>query len=265
MAALRKKIGVRVDDYRLDVRDGLRRARHHAFTAVELAADRGEVTPENLTETGRRHLARIVTGEGLSFDALASESGASLADSARVDEIVYRTRQALRLAADMRVPILSHEVGELLNLAEAERERVVEALRELGAEAERVGTVYAIRSRLCRPEDLAQLVQTVACPLVHVSIDPGALLKSGFDPVEAVAKFGEQVMLAYVRDATRGTPQIAGEETALGDGRLDLAGYLATLQACGYQRAPLLHRTRVHDPAGEIAADKAVLDAHIPG
>ncbi len=251
------KIGVRVNDYRTDVKRGLQLAGAQRFNAVELSADAAELAPRNLAESGRRHLARLVAQTGMTFAALGSEAaGGGLADPARVDALVAATRDALRLAADMRVPVFTHDVGELHGLTEGERDGVTDALRTLAAEAERVGTIYAVRSRLCTPDALAGLVETVDCPLVKLSVDPGALLMAGFDPLAALERFGEQVVLAYVRDAQRGDAEHPGRETALAAGRLDLPAYLAHLSASGCASTPILRRAQALNPAADLAADR---------
>ena len=260
----RKQVGVRVDDLRMDVKRGLRWAAKLKFSTVEVSADGEETTAEALSESGRRHLARLVAGHGLGFASLACDSrGGGLADAAQTDVIVTRAGRTLQLAADMGVPVVSHEVGDLLSLSEDERARVIEALRALADQAERVGTVYAVRSRLCTPDALRGLIGTVDCPLVKVAVDPGALLMAGFDPLEVLAAHGDQVVLAYVRDALRGTPEQAGQETALGEGQLDLDAYLAGLSGCGCGRPPILRRAQTTDAAGQLAADKAFLESHV--
>ena len=257
MATVRRNIGVRINDYRADVRGGLSIASRQAFSAVELGVDRGEVAPANLSESGRRHLARLVANTGMAFAALAQEShGARLADPSRVDEAVTRAAQVLRLAADMHVPVVSHEVGELLDLADAERASALEALRTLAEQAERVGTIYAVRSALADPATIAELVRAVDCPLVRVSVDPGALLMAGYDPAEALATLGDRVSLAYVRDAIRGSAGRGGREAGLGAGSLDLPAYLAALSAGGYHTAPILRRAEANDPVAALAADR---------
>jgi sugar phosphate isomerase/epimerase len=263
--ASRRDIGIRVDDYRVDVRTGLGLAGRQGFGAVEVGVDRGEVSPANLTESGRRHLARLVANAGLAFTSISQElRGRGLADPARADEGVARAIAALRLAADMRVPVVSQDVGELLELSERERDCAREALIALAAEADRVGTVFAVRSSLAEPAELAGLVQAIDCPLVRVSVDPGAILMAGFDPTDAVAALDEQVSLAYVRDAVRGGRRHFGRETALGEGSLDLPAYLAALSASGCKAAPILRRGEAADPASAIAADKSRLERDLP-
>jgi sugar phosphate isomerase/epimerase len=260
----RKNIGVRVDDLRMDVKRGLRFVADMRFTAVELSADREEVSPDALSESGRRHLARSVTSTGMAFSSLAIEGrGGGLADPALVDSLVTQGCRTLRLAADMGVPIVSHNVGELLDLPDQDKTNVTEALLALGDEAEKVGGVLAIRSRVYDPADLDQLIRTIGCESIRVGVDPGMLLMSGMDPIEVLNTHGDRIVLAYVRDAQRGTPRYAGRETALGAGRLDLDQYLAGLAACGYATAPILRRGDSLDAAADVAADKEYLESRL--
>lgn len=264
MTKAREHLGVRVDDYRAGVKRGVSIASAQGFSCVEVGIDGGSIEGERLSESGRQHVARLVRNAGLAFASVA-QAGATrgLADAAGVDSAIASASDALILAADMGVPIVAHDAGELLELTDGDRARAVEALRVLAAQAERVGTIYALRSAMCIPADLQSMVDEVACPLVQVAVDPGALLMAGFDPIEALGAYGDRVALAYARDATRGTTHAAGQECALGRGRLDLDAYLAGLAAAGYAGAPILRRAQPTSPAEDIAADKAALGNHL--
>lgn len=48
-------LGVNIDDLRLLVKEGLRCALGMGFQVVEFGAVAGELTPESLSESGRRH------------------------------------------------------------------------------------------------------------------------------------------------------------------------------------------------------------------
>jgi sugar phosphate isomerase/epimerase len=260
----RSPIGLRVNDLRTDVRSALAQTRRMAFSAVELAVDDAELTPRALSTSGRQHLARLIRGEGLDLVALASDAhGGGICDSSRVDDLVLRAAESIRLAADMRVAVLSHDVGDLLGMNDTQRATAVDALHALADQAERTGTIYAIRSRAGAPDEVRRLIEIVDCPLVRVAIDPATLIMSGLDPVQAIATFGEQTVLAYVRDATSGTAEHTGREIALGQGRLALDAYLAELAAAGCARTPVLRRAAAASPAADLAADKAVLLSHM--
>jgi len=261
----RPPIGVRINDYRADVRTGLLLASRQAFTAVEIGTEHGEIAPDQLSQSGRRHLARTVANGGLVLAAVARESrGGGLFDPARVDEEVARAIQAVRMAADVGAPIFSHAVGALADVADDRKSNVLSALRTISAEAERVGAIYAVRAGLIAPDKLSGLLAEAQEPWLQIAIDPGALLMAGYDPAGALAAGSERVALAYVRDATRGKAAHPGIETALGEGGLDLHAYLAGLNGRGYHLAPILRRATCTDPASALAADRAVLAAYLP-
>jgi predicted deacylase len=95
-ATHRKRIGVRVNDYRREVRAGLSLAARQGFTAVELAVDGGALAPENLSASGRRHVARLVQNTGMAFTAVACElPGGGLADPRTIDASVARVQRVL--------------------------------------------------------------------------------------------------------------------------------------------------------------------------
>ncbi len=258
-------IGVCIDGFSMDTKRALDCAGTLGFAAAEVSADNRETSPLVLSSSGRRHLARLVRHHGMNFCSLGTSSfGSSLAHPAKIDRIVHDSEGVLRLAADMAVPLVSHDVGDLLALDEVARGHAAGALRTLAERADSVGVVYAIRSSRCAPQDLRQLVDAVDCSLVRISVDPGALLASGTDPLHAVSLYGTQVALGYVRDALRGRPDCAGTETALGRGELDLEGYLALLESTGCTTPKLLRRERVSDPRADLASDLDYLQARLP-
>jgi sugar phosphate isomerase/epimerase len=262
--SLSPSLGVRINDLDADVRRGLRSAVALRFSSAELAVDRGQATPETLSESGRRHLAKLVQQAGLGLVALARATpGRGLADAAAVDEQVSRARQALRLAADMGVPILAQDIGLLHPLDEQARACVRDALRELGREADRLGTVYAIRGRGAEPAAVAALLAEVSAPGIQVSIDPASLLAWGLDPTQALATHAGRIALAYLRDASPGSAERAGVETPLGEGALDLPTYLASLEAGGRLAPLILHRGGLTDPVRELAADADLVRRHL--
>ncbi len=260
----RKDIGIRVSDLRMDTKRGLRFASDNHFSAVEVAADNQETTPERLSGTGRTHLARLVRGQGMNLASISLDSlGGGISDRAQVDRIITQVDSSLKLAADMAVPVLSHDVGELFGLEQSQHDCAREALAELSARADRVGTIYAVRSRACDPDTVDQLVRMVGSSSVKISLDPGSLLMAGFNPLDAITTYGDKVVLAYVRDATRGTPDRAGQEIDLGGGQLDLSAYLAVLSACGPVGPKILRREYASNPCLALVTDREVLDSRL--
>ncbi|GJM26386.1 MAG: hypothetical protein DHS20C16_28010 [Phycisphaerae bacterium] len=257
---LGKSIGVRIDDLKSGVKSGIRCATQMGFSAAEVAADSQEVCPSELSETGRSHLARLVRSGNMAFSALSHNAGfAELTDVTHLNRAVESTKEAIRLAADMRVPTLSKGLGPLSSVNERDRDSVIAAIWDVSKYAERFGTTLAIHSRFGGTDSLIELVQQIACPGLQIAIDPGELISAGVDPLAAASATGDQLALAYIRDAQVGTPEHAGSEVPLGQGSLDLQAYLAHLSLHAGVPAPILRRNNTADAQIEIATDRQFL------
>ena len=258
-----RPIGVVVDDLQLDAKTGIRRAAELGFRTVEVGVARGELAPENLSATGRRHLARYVHDFGLNLGALLGDvGGARFADADRLEENLDRTRRILELAADLRVPVVAGRIGGFdENVPPDQRDRVVEAVHQIADYADRTGTVFALDGGADRPEALQALIKGIDCSLIRACVDPAELVSGGRDPVEAVEALADNVVLARVRDAYAGSSGHPGRETALGQGQVDLVRYLAALEAAGSNSPPVLRRLDTERPIEAIAADKAYLES----
>lgn len=261
----RPRIGINIRDLRVTVREGLDQAARMDFRTVELPALEGETAPENLSASGRSHLSRLARDRGLVFAALDADFGArALADPARVDAAVHKTRQVLELARELGIPLVVGGVGRIEESAGGgARDQVIEALRMIGEQADRIGPLYALTTFYASPQTLRAVLDEVACPSIRVCLDPGALVMSGHEPIAATELLADQIVLSHARDGLAGTAERLGRETALGSGYVNLAAYLATLADAGYAGPQILRRTDFDRPAEELAQAKELLDAQM--
>jgi sugar phosphate isomerase/epimerase len=65
---------------------------------------------------------------------------------------------------------------------------------------------------------------------IGACVDTAHFLRSGEDPVQAVRRFGKRVYAVHVKDVKDRT-----RYTLLGEGDLDLVGFLRTLQRIGFK------------------------------
>lgn len=261
------RIGIDVDDLRLPIKDGLRRAAEMQMRHVEFATVRGDLAPQHLSPSGRRHLQRYAGGMGLAIDALTADMpGLRFVDPATIDERVQRTCQILELAADLNVPIVTASLGELPGEQDSNAvAAITQALQRVGEVADSRGTIFAVRPSRMRGEDVAELLKTINCPSLRVALDPGALVMHGVNPLGILEFLPQDVVLFHARDAIAGSADRAGAEAALGEGEVDLIGVLACLDAADYRGPYMLRRTTASDPARELAQARDRLDALLAG
>ncbi len=257
------RIGVDVDDFRLAIKDGLRRAAEMSFREVEFAAV-GEVAPAGISATGRRHLAHFVHGLGLDLAALTADLPAlRLSDPGTVGEKVQRTEQVLDLAADLKVPVVTAAAGALTHPETGEPSPLaLEALQRIGSRADARGVIYALRPTRETGERLVRVLDELRCPSIGVCLDPAAVVMSGADPLAAIERWADQIILFHARDGTAGLADRPGRETRLGEGEVDLMGVLAMLGVAEYSGPWILRRSDSPDPAADLQDACEVLNRY---
>ena len=140
-------IGFDVEDLRSPVKDALRWIADQKRGLVELPTAQGETAPRNLTGSGRKHLSRYVEGLGLGIAALTADiPGLRLTEARSVDERIERTCEAIDLARELGVSIVTASVGALTHPESGVVSDIgAAALRRIGEFADSRGVVYALR------------------------------------------------------------------------------------------------------------------------
>ena len=259
-------IGVDAGDFGLGSKAALGRAAALDFRAVELPAARGELAPDNLSPSGRRHLARFARGLGLELSALSAElHGLLLTNPRTVQERIERTCQVIDLAADLGVAVVVAGAGALTHPESSEPSPLaVEALVRIGEYADRRGVSYSLRPTREGGERLLRVLDTLRCPSIGICLDPAALVMAGQNPLASVDRLIEHVRMTHVRDATAGMPDCAGQETRLGEGDVDLTGVLAALGAGDYAGPYIVRRTSSSDPTRDLSDARETLRHLLP-
>ncbi len=267
-------IGVDVDDLRLQVKDGLRKAADLGFDTVELATVRGDVEPSNLSSSGRRHLSHFVDGLGLRMAALVADMpGLWLTDPRTVNELIERTLRILELARDLKVPVVTASAGALTypQAGDSEDDRcstasrsALDALKQLGEYADSLGVVYALRPGHGGGDRIACVLDELRCPSIQICLDPAASVIAGANPLSLIERLPRQIALMHVRDGTAGLPEQPGHETRFGEGDVDLVGVLATLGAADYAGPYILRRTDSPTPVADIREARDKLTRLLP-
>ena len=259
------KIGVDVDDFRLPPKEALHKAAEWRFREVELATVAGELAPENLSSSGRQHLARYVDNLGLELTALVADlPGLRLSDPRTVDERVERTCRILELAAGLKVSTVTASSGTLTHPEAGDPSPLaLEALERIGEFADVHGVVYALRPAADMAKLVARVLDTVGCPALQLCVDPAAMVMAGANPVALIEQCAGQIALVHARDGTVGLSERAGRETRLGDGDVDLTGLFSALRDTDYHGTYIIRRTDCPDPIPDIEHARQLLARHL--
>jgi len=220
------RLGVWLDDLRLGIKAGLRAIEPLRVEAVGLEAFGPELAPRNLSQTGRRDLARVVRSKGANLSALKADvGGRRLADAKTLDASLLRLREAAQLASDVGAEHLVVAAGLLPLPQPPQRDTGQEddaAARAALTEAARALCEIASRSRarICwsggneAPESLAGFLSSVDPEgILQLDLNPGAYMLRGIAPLVALRELAPRVALATAADFYRG-----GGEAPLGQG-----------------------------------------------
>ncbi len=253
-------IGLDIGDLASPPKDALNAAAAMSFDAVEVPTVSGDLSPESLTPSGRRHFARFVSGLGLDLAALQADMpGMRLTDSARADERIARTTRIIELARDVGVGVVTASVGALAHPDTGELSSLaMEGLSRIGEVADACRVRFAIRSS--DPGDcIYETLQAVGCPSLKVGWDPAAMVMRGINPLDAIERYAEHITLFHARDALAGGQERAGQETGLGEGEVDLLGVLDVLRSLEYGGPYILRRADGQRPVEELLAGRDTL------
>jgi sugar phosphate isomerase/epimerase len=228
------RIGVRLESLGLPVRRGLEEAERLGAVGVQLDAV-GDLSPDNLEQTGRRELRHLLRAHNLELTALGCPLRHGL-DLARDQEPrIDRVRKVMTLSFDLGARVTIVQAGKVHEEAgDARTALLSEALRALGAHGDRTGTVLALETGLESGDVLRRFLDRFDTGGLGVNLDPANMLINGFDPYASARTLHDRIVHTHARDARSAGPSRAAQEVPLGHGDIDWMQFLGVLEEIDY-------------------------------
>jgi len=139
----------------------------------------------------------------------------------------------------------------------------VEALRQVADYCKRSGQTFRCETGQETPIALLRVIRAAGYDNVGVNFDAGNLILYGkANPVDALDTLGPLVMGVHAKDGRCPTdPDKLGEETAIGQGKVDFPRFIARLKEVGY-RGPITIEREINGPrqTEDILASKRYLE-----
>jgi sugar phosphate isomerase/epimerase len=253
---IRSPLGLRLNPGR-PAREQLREAAK--FGAKGVVADAtGELSPDQLSETGRREVRHLLRTMELELVALHLPTRRSFDTVEQLEDRLQRAQKAFTLAYELGSRLVLARVGAVPPEAEAERRPIfVHAIEELGRRADHRGIRLAIETGTEPGDVLRAVLDALASPGLAASIDPSALLRHGQDPASAARALGPWVAHAYAH-----TPPSSGQALSafthrspgLPPGVIDWEEYLGALEEINYRGFLTVWPDPALDPGPQFAA-----------
>lgn len=202
----------------------------------------GELSPDRLSESGRRQLRHLLKTTELSLVALGLPTRRSFDTLEQLDDRLRRIDRAFALAFDLGSPLALIRAGKVPEESDLDRRAIfADTLRELGRRAEHRGVVLALETGDESATDLRKFLDSLDQPHLAASVDPSAFLRQGIDPASAVRALGPRVTHAYLTDSAGPARPVRNQLGGSGghaSGVLDWEEYLGALEEVEY-RGPL--------------------------
>jgi len=212
------------------------------FDGLELTVIPGWSTDAaTLDPAARRRIRTLYDDAGLELCGLSGNVPLLDGDPAERDASTARFRGYLDLATELRRPgdeplIVTTTSGGSQGEWDVSADRLVDALGELAAHAERTGAVVGIEPHvgavLSRPEQAIWVVEQVSSPALTLHFDVSHFNVQGLDMDEVVALLAPHSRHAHVKDERGLAP---GHEFLIpGEGEMDYPRYLRAMGRAGY-------------------------------
>lgn len=229
------KIAVQAKSARLPLRRLLPIIKLWHVHAVELDA-RGDANPQELSQTGRRQLRKLLEDYELRVAAVSFRTRRGYDTAAELDRRIEATKAAMKLAYDLGASWVVNQVGRVAEESQSPRwNMLVEALADLGQFGQRTGALVAAETGSESGADLARLLQALPHGSLGVAFNPGKLIINGFSPHEALTALGPNISYVYAQDGVRDLAQGRGIEVQLGRGSADVPALLGALEEHDYR------------------------------
>ena len=174
-------------------------------------------------------------------------------DPATRPERLDRLAWALDRTVAMGLTDLTLHAGFLPEAGDQARKALLDTLAKAGQMAADKGVVLAFETGQESALLLRLTLDDLKSPSIKVNFDPANMLLYDMgDPIHAVEILGPDIRSVHVKDAIRPTiPGEWGREVPLGQGEVDIARFIRTLKAVGYE-GPLVVEREVGDQAGRL-------------
>ncbi|MFO1021355.1 MAG: sugar phosphate isomerase/epimerase [Planctomycetales bacterium] len=214
---------------------------------------RYELTPQELSESGRRQLLHFLQELGLTTAAVHFPLRRPLHDLPELDRRLAAIKDTMAFTFQMKARVLTVRIGPFPEPADSpEARRMTQILEELAAHGNHVGVQLAVIPTQQSAEQLLASLQGIETGFVGVDFDPTAFLSAGEDPAQALRTLHDRLLHFEVRDAFR---QQAGQirEVPVGRGEVEWIEVIPSLLETEYTGWLTASRTDGPDRVGDCA------------
>jgi L-ribulose-5-phosphate 3-epimerase len=255
----RLKIAVRLESLSLPLRRALLEASRLGVTGVQVDAV-GELSPNRLSETGRREFRYLLRSHNLELSAVGCPLRRGLDEAQDQQQRIEHVRKVMTLSFDLGPRVVVVQAGRVPDDGEEARGQLLtESLAALAAHGDRVGAVLALETGLESGEALNAYLARFDSGSLGANLDPANSLMNGFDPIETARALNRRIVRTDAKDARIVGASRTAKEVPLGHGDIDWMQFLSVLEEIEYRGWLTVERESGDDRLADVKAGVAFL------
>lgn len=228
-------LALRLDALRLPLKRALDVAATMGVAAVELSA-REEVHPESMSETGLRHLRKMLEDRNLKVAALRFQTRSGYDQTRNLQRRVEATKLAMDLAYKLGTSSVINFVGRVPEESSDPRyEALQSVLDDLGRYGARVGAFLAAETGSESGEMLSEMLRGKEDGFVAVALNPGQLIINRHSVVDALSALKDRIQVVCATDGVLDLAEGRGISVPIGEGTADYPQIMASLEDVGFR------------------------------
>ncbi|NJD02149.1 MAG: sugar phosphate isomerase/epimerase, partial [Ruminiclostridium sp.] len=247
------KIGIRVNSFRLELKEAIRKSKEAGAQGIQVTATYGDIVPENLDVKQRKEFLDMVTSYGLEISALCGDLGGhGFTDEEENKWKIEKSKRIIDLARDLNTNVVTTHIGVIPESRDHKRWDILRnACERLGEYGDSVDAYFAIETGPEKASVLKEFLDSLESNGVRVNMDPANMVMvMGDDPANAVYQLKDYIVHTHAKDGImlkKINPEIiygmvdeeiepgeAFKEVPLGEGNVNFTEYLKALDSIGY-------------------------------
>jgi sugar phosphate isomerase/epimerase len=274
------KLGIRLESLGLPLRKAIQEASRMGAAGVQADA-MGDLSPEQMTQTGRREFRNLLRSLDLELLALNCPLRRGLDKAENLQPRIEHVREVMSLSYDLGPRMVVVEMppipddkpiapptptlspgGLILGAApsaEDPAKLLRESLTDLGSHGDRTGTTLALECGVDPADKLASYLDSFHSGGLAVSYDPANMLMNGHDPIAGLSALHAKIAHVYARDARKSSASRTTQEVPLGAGDIDWMTFVAVLDTINYRGWLTVRRESGQNRVGDVENGLALL------
>ncbi|MCE9532131.1 MAG: sugar phosphate isomerase/epimerase [Planctomycetes bacterium] len=248
------KIGVCLSSLKLPLRQGLPAVARMNVKGVQLDAY-GDLSPERLSDTGRRELRNLLKTYDLELTALNCPLRLGIDAAENQEARIEHIKRVMDLAFELGPRLVIVQFPKIAEEPVSPRAMLMrEALLALGLYGDRMGTSLALEIGFDAGDKVRDYLKTFEVGCLGVNYDPVNLILHGHDATKNLFSLTGMVRHVNARDARVMTVNLSAAEVPLGAGDIEWLGFVGTLTAIEYRGAVVVRRDTGSNQLEDVTA-----------